>query len=319
MEKALPWIIVILSLFVIWACVEVGWLYSILTIGVVGGVIYVIHVLDKKASQIDSSEHDKQLANVFRKIVIGISALLICVGVILGCVCIATPETDGYRLQQCGYCGGSGRLSSGEKCGLCKGAGGAVYENYLYSNHLWTGILMAASGAVMLLCAMSYSTPSSQPDCSVNANTTNINASAVSVASNVSNQKHISAIRFESLNTKSADFTMMLGHWTKQGSTPQTWISNEPDTTGAWTMRCRISNKSGKTINDLSLTVTLYDNEGKTVLEHKVYHAARIIKTGEIHSLWWEPLCPNITLAKGVLECVEIQFTDGTMQNFTRY
>ena len=316
MEKALPWIIGILALLVLFACIQVGWLYSILTIGIVCGVIYSIHLLHKKAWQPGASGRIINIAKVSKTIVIVISACLIFVGIVLGGVGLLNPETDGYYSQVCGYCGGSGRLTSGKTCGLCDGWGGAISENLVFDKHTWIGILMAASGAVMLLCAKDCLMPSAQPKGLVYSN--NKYADTI-IAAEEANPKRIPDIKFEPLNTKVADFTMMLGHWKEKDTTPKTWISNEADAAGVWTMRCRISNKGEKTINDLSLTVSLYNSEGKPVSEHKIYHAARIIKSREIHSLWWNPPCPNTTFAKGVLESVEIHFTDGTTRSFSRF
>lgn len=146
----------ILALLVIWACVEVGLLYSILAIGIVGGILYAMYALHKKVSQKGPTEQDKKLVSIFIKVIIVISACLIFFGVVLGVVGLLNPETDGYTLQQCGYCGGSGRLTSGKACGLCHGAGGTAYENSIYADYTWLGILMAASGAALCMGMVSF-------------------------------------------------------------------------------------------------------------------------------------------------------------------
>lgn len=151
MKSLMPWIIGFLVLLVIWACVEVGWLYSILTIGAVCCILYIVYSLAKKSASKDATEQDKKTARLSLKAVVVIAVGLIIVGVILGGIGLFNPGTDGYKSQVCGYCGGSGRVSSGAKCSLCNGAGGAVYENSVYADFTWLGILMAASGAVLFM------------------------------------------------------------------------------------------------------------------------------------------------------------------------
>lgn len=151
MESLMPWIIGFLVLLVIGACVEAGWLYSILTIGAVSCILYIVYSLTKKSASKDATEQDKKTARLSIKAVVVIAVGLIIVGMILGGIGIFNPGTDGYKFLTCGFCGGSGRVSSGAKCSLCNGAGGVVYENNVYADFTWLGILMAASGAVLFM------------------------------------------------------------------------------------------------------------------------------------------------------------------------
>ena len=129
----------------------------------------------------------------------------------------------------------------------------------------------------------------------------------------------MSNIILEPFNTKVADFTMMLGHWKGTDAASRTWVENSANAAGEWILRWRISNKSEKTISELSLTVSLYNNEGGTSLESKSYHVSRVIKSGETHSVWCTVPCSNVVLKKGVLESVEIHFADGTVRRFSRF
>ncbi|MBR5280540.1 MAG: hypothetical protein IKU26_06215 [Clostridia bacterium] len=170
MEKALPWIIGFLALLVIWACVEVGWLYSILTIGIVCGVLYVMYILHKKASHQDANEHDKQLANISRKLVIGISACLILVGAVLGAVGLANPDTEYMaNAEICAWCEGKG-------CSGCDGWGFFAFDETTYSNYTFLGILMAASGAVLYIGMAVMKNTIDSTTKTTGKNTENINA-----------------------------------------------------------------------------------------------------------------------------------------------
>lgn len=151
MKSLMPWLIGFLVLLVIWACVEVGWLYSILTIGTVCCILYIVYSLTKKSASKDATKQDIRIAQLSLKAVVAIAVGLIIVGVILGGIGLFNPEADGYKSQVCGYCGGSGRVSSGAECSLCNGAGGAIYENSVYADFTWLGILMAASGAGLFM------------------------------------------------------------------------------------------------------------------------------------------------------------------------
>ena len=172
----MPWIIGFLALLVIWACVEVGWLYSILTISIVCCILYVAYLLMKKSSKEGSTENDKKIANTTTKAVVGIAIVLVVVGIILAGVGLINPSTDGYKLQKCGYCGGSGRLTSGKVCGLCDGAGGTAYENSVYADFTWLGILMAASGAVLYMGMAVMKNTIDSTTKTTGKNTENINA-----------------------------------------------------------------------------------------------------------------------------------------------
>ena len=244
MKKALPWIIGFLALLVLCACIEVGWLYSILTIGIVCVVLFAVHTLHKKALQTDANEHDKQLANGLRKIVVGVSVCLVLIGIILGGVGLLTPETDGYNLQKCGYCGGTGRLTSGKICGLCDGAGGGAYENHEYANSTWLGILMAAAGAVLFV-GMSM------------------------LKESVDNKELDTAESTISIHTPTATFAIAFGHEVP-GMIRNTWVSQKPDDSGAWTVRCHVKYSGNKPARKLVLYTTPYTTANIKVKEQEI-------------------------------------------------
>ena len=140
------WVFGFLALLITGACMKVGLLYSILIIGTVCGVLYWINRLVKNASK---SEQDRRNADLSIKIVTVIAIGLMCVAGLFALIGLVVPADTGYQLQTCGYCGGSGRLSSGKACGVCDGAGGAAYESAIFGNSLWFGILGAAAGGAL--------------------------------------------------------------------------------------------------------------------------------------------------------------------------
>lgn len=149
MKAFTPFLILLSVVLAIGACIEVGWLYSVLTLGVACCILYMLYTLYKKASRKEATERDIKAANVTRIAIVAIAIGLIFFGILVGGIGLLTAKTDGYYLQKCGWCGGTGRLSSGEICGLCDGAGGVAGENLVYDDSTWIGILMAAFGAIL--------------------------------------------------------------------------------------------------------------------------------------------------------------------------
>ena len=113
------WIIGISLIFILAACIAVGW-KSLLISGVVGGVLFALYQIVKKSEENEATDADKKLANISLKIVAIIAVSIIIVGGFLFLVGIMTPQHTGYRPEVCGYCGGSGRLTSGKECGIFK-------------------------------------------------------------------------------------------------------------------------------------------------------------------------------------------------------
>ena len=280
------WILGFLALLVIWACVEVGLLYSILTIGIVGGVLYGMYTLHKKASQQDATEQDKQLANILRKVAIGISACLIWVGVVLGGIGLLNPETDGYKLQKCGYCGGSGRLTSGKVCGLCDGAGGTAYENSVYADFTWIGILMAASGAILWIGTAMLKETAENKELEADENTLHI-------------------------NTHAATLAISFGHW-ETGVFHNTWVSKEPDDSGAWTIRCNMKYLHKKEGDKIILLVTPYSADGSKIENLKGLSFTNNFFEGYSNTITWKDLWPGKQLDRLELARITIYFKDGT-------
>ena len=320
MKKALPWIIFIAILFLVVALVQTSIWTGILFMFAVCGVLLLLLYFYIKASRIDASEHDKRLAYVSNRALFIASICLLVIGIVLAVVGFTTSKYVGDEVIICGWCGGTGRVSSGKICGLCHGLGVGFSPSYKYANYTWYGIYMAVSGAAILFVILRYCTPTPKPSPSINTNknATRVSAPAVSTPPNKPIRKQIPAISFEPFKTKAADFTISLGHWKEKDSKQKAWISNEADNKGAWTMRCLVNNKNEKTIRNISLTVSLYNNEGTAVSEHEKYETARTITPGETHSVCWNLNCRKTAIRKGVLESADIQFADGTTRSFSR-
>lgn len=289
MKKALPWIIGIACILLLYAMTLAGWLWSILTIAINVGVLFGLYWMFYKSNKATV----RNAARILSYVIMTLSVCLMFVGFCVGIAGLADGETYTEKTK-CAQCDGDGAAWDaylGEHpCGRCGGNGFLASESYKINKMLFsTGMLMAASGAVLFFGALMIKRDASKsPD-----------------------------IPFAPMSTDVGDLTMMLGHWVEKDPNPKTWISNEMDADGIWTMRCRISNKAEKTINDLLLTVSLYDDAGQAVVKKQTYHAARLIKSGEIHTLWWAlSSCPKTALAKGVLESAKIQFADGTIRCF---
>ena len=277
-----------LALLVIWACVEVGLLYSILAIGIVCGVLCGMYALHKKASQKDATEQDKQLVSISRKVVIGISVCLIFFGVVLGGIGLLTPETDGYKVQICGYCGGSGRLTYGKICGLCDGAGGAAYENSVYTDFTFLGILMAASGAVMITGISMFKNPNENKDIDTGENTL-------------------------SINTPTTALAISFGHW-KPGAFRNTWTPQEPDDSGTWTVRCHIKYSGNKSARKFVLDVTPYTTANIKVKTQEILLFESDFAEGYDSNITWKNLWKSFQLGRLDVIKSKIYFKDGTVE-----
>lgn len=288
MKKALPWIIGILALLVLFACIQVGWLYSILTIGIVCGVIYAIHLLHKKAWQPGASGRIINIAKVSKTIVIVISACLIFAGVVLGGIGLLNPETDGYYSQVCGYCGGSGRLTSGKICGLCDGWGGAISENLVFDNHTWIGILMAASGAVMLIGAMSYTTSTMQS----------------------SSVTDLSAVR---IDTPAVSFAVSYGHYVNDNIS-NAWKPEQANISGAWTIRSFVKYLHEKPARKLVLYVAPYNNYGNRIKAEEILLFEGDFNVGYTNTIVWKKLWTGAQLSRIEIIKTKVYFKDGTIE-----
>ena len=303
MKKALPWIIGIACILLLYAMTLAGWLWSILTIGINVGVLFGLYQMFYKSKE----ETVRNTARILAYVVMSLAVCLMLVGSILGILGLINPGGETYTSHtECGWCGGTGYVLDDydlpKICGLCKGRGGADSE-YTKTDEVMfpTGMLMAASGVVLFFGACAIKNDAPTP-------------SAISTA-----PSRKPDIPFAPMTTAVGELTMMLGYWVDEDSGNRTWRSNEADENGRWTMRCRISNKGEKAIHDLVLTVSLYNDAGQAIVAHKTYHSAITIESGTIHSLWWDlPSCANTTLAKGMLESAKMQFSDGMVCCFTR-
>lgn len=288
MKKALPWIIGLLLLFVIRACVEVGWLYSILTLSAVCGILYVIHILHKKASPKDANENDKRIANISRKVVITISACLIFIGLVVGGIGLLNPDIEYYADGEvCSWCGGDGKFN-GKQCSLCDGWGFIATNDYTFANHTFVGILMAASGAVMLIGAMSYTTSTVQP----------------------SSVTDLSAVR---IDTPAVSFAVSYGHYVNDNiSNP--WKPEQANISGAWTIRSFVEYLHEKPARKLVLYVAPYNNDGNRIKAEEILLFEGDFNVGYTNTIVWKKLWTGAQLSRIEIIKTKVYFKDGTIE-----
>ena len=280
------WIIGISLIFILAACIAVGW-KSLLICGVVGGVLYALYQIVKKSEENEATDADKKLANISLKIVAIIAVSIIMVGGILFLVGIITPQHTGYRPEVCGYCGGSGRLTSGKECGLCDGAGGAVFETVEYGNYTWLGVLLAASGAILLVFK-----PTKKQK--------------------IANVEYTEDKRTMCVNTPAAVCYISYGHW-YTGLTEKTWVFNNPDSSGCFTVRCDITYTATKNARKVVLYVQPRNEYGNPLSE-KILLFEDNFSAGYKNSITWKNLWQNQKISEIRINKIKIYFKDDTIQ-----
>lgn len=284
----MAWILGISALLVLWACVEVGLLYSILAIGIVCGALYGMYTLHKKASQKDATEQDKQLVSILRKVVIGVSVCLIVFGVLLGALGLFNPDIEYYADgETCSWCNGDGKFN-GKQCSLCEGWGFIVTNEYTYANHTWLGILMAASGAVMITGISMFKDPDENKDLDTDENTLYINTPTTALA-------------------------ISFGHW-KPGVFRNTWAPQEPDDSGAWTVRCHIKYSGNKPARKFVLYVTPYTTANIKVKAQEILLFESDFAEGYDSNITWKNLWKGFEIGRLDVIKSKIYFKDGTVE-----
>lgn len=286
MKSLFPWVMIFLVLLVIVACFNVGLQSSLLVIGAVCCTLYVVYSLIKKSSNKDASENDKRNADLSLKAVVGISVGLIIVGVILGGIGLFNPGTDGYKSQVCGYCGGSGRVSSGAKCSLCNGAGGAVYENSVYADFTWVGILMAASGAVLYV-------------------------GTKQLKDNAENKEQESDEDTLKVEIPGATFLLSFGHMTSSILNKK-WIAHKPDGSGSWSIRCNVY--LWRKATKITLCVIPYNASGSKISGPKEFSYEGEFYYASVNTFNWNNLWPGEQLSRIAVTKIKVYFEDGTIQ-----
>lgn len=296
METLLITGLVLAAIMVVYAFIESGIVMSLIIVGATAAIICVAYFVSKNSKNGNSSQAKNLLVKVFAYAMVILSVLLFFYGIISFFIGLASSDSyDSFSGNICSACGGDGSFL-GSTCKSCKGWGLGIKSNMIWVVSTWPSLLIALASAVTFVATFMM----------FEDKLTFINTKR-------GKSNRTPNIQFNPLFSDVANFIMMLGHYTNKDDFLGSWVSNEPDVAGVWIMRCRITNKSEKIINDLELTVSLYNNEGKGVSEHHVYHAAKIIKSDEVHSLLWTLPCSNAVLARGVLESAKIQTTDGTI------
>ena len=145
--------VVILPILTIVAFIQIGWLYSIISVSFVAICVFLLYVLWKRESKNSNSTQHNERAEFVSKIATRFAVLAIILGALMFVACFVDGPT-GYvgTFTQCGWCGGSGIVSSGKICGLCNGRGGAAGGSARYTSSItnWLGVVLATSGVVII-------------------------------------------------------------------------------------------------------------------------------------------------------------------------
>lgn len=280
------WIIGISLMFILAACISVGW-KSLLFCGVVASVLYALYQTAKKSEANDATEATKKLTDTSLKIVAIIGVCIIIVGGFLFLFGIMSPKHTGYRPEVCGYCGGTGRVTSGKECGLCDGAGGAVFETVDYAGYTWWGILLAAAGVILLVFK-----PTKKQE--------------------IANIEYTGDKRTMCVNTPAAAFYISYGHW-RTGLTDKTWVFNKPNGLGDYTVRCDIEFTETKDARKIVLYVRPRNEYGNP-LEEKILLFEDNYSAGYTNSIVWKNLWRNENISEIRIHKTKIYFKDDTIQ-----
>lgn len=281
------WIIGIVLILVLAACISVGW-ESLLIVGAVGGVLYTLHRFSKKAEEAGATEHDKTVAETLLKIVSVIAVCLIIVGGFLGLMGLAMPQQNGYKSETCGWCGGTGILTSGKKCNVCNGAGGAVFEKHDFLDITWLGILMAASGAILFIAKPVKKLEPASDEYTTDSRTT-------------------------CLETPAATFYISYGHWST-GLTKKTWVFNKPNTEGFYTVRCDMKFHATKEARKVVLYIQPRNTYGNPQSEDILMYED-FFTEDYINSVVWQKYWQHQDISGLRINKTTIYFKDDTRQS----
>ena len=141
--------IVIMPILTIVAFMQVGLLYSVISIAFTSGVVLLIYAFWKKANLNKSNIKYKEKADALSSFVMTASKIMIIIGLLVFISCfLSGPTGSANTFTTCGWCGGSGIVSSGKICRLCNGGGGAsgTSDRYTATVVNWLGVIAASSG-----------------------------------------------------------------------------------------------------------------------------------------------------------------------------
>ena len=128
----------------IWATIyalgQLGWLYSVIAIVLIVGVVVAIKKWGSRCSK--------------PRIISYLAILLVCVGVLMFLGQYFNGFASNVNIRACGLCEGTGRSPiSGKTCPVCGGSAGYIETskrfNYEISN--WIGVMIANAGFAMML------------------------------------------------------------------------------------------------------------------------------------------------------------------------
>ena len=136
---------------------QVGWFYSVLTIVFTSSVIILVFLLWKKASKLSNVDkwiQAKKKARIISNVFTITSGIMIAGGLLMFLICfLSGPTSFADTFTECGWCGGSGIVSSGKLCSLCNGAGGALGSAARFTPTIitWLGVLIAVAGILIIV------------------------------------------------------------------------------------------------------------------------------------------------------------------------
>lgn len=135
-----------ISLFILFCCAVVAltalfsgdfWISLAVIILTCGIIYFTIRLLNKASSP------SKEKLIIVVAVLLGVAMVI---GGFFNCIDDGKPTSYSISSTQCGYCGGSGRISSGKICPLCDGLGGAYRKEAKVGNDLWLGMLLIDAG-----------------------------------------------------------------------------------------------------------------------------------------------------------------------------
>lgn len=137
--------------FSVWLFIIAGWLYSIIAMAVVLAILALVFILWR-------NRYNGKTTIMVSRIVVILAFLLIVISIVM----ISDTYINGtkyydYSPIECGYCGGTGRLSGGGICKLCNGNGGNVNidDRYIATEIGRNGWVLLFESA-MLMCGMIF-------------------------------------------------------------------------------------------------------------------------------------------------------------------
>ncbi len=310
MKKALPWLIGVGALFVLMAMISAGWLYSLLTIAINAGALFGLNWMIYKAPNQATRANGRSAALA----VMVVSGCLMFVGGIMGIIGFANPGGETHlRRTECGWCGGSGRVSSGERCGLCSGAGGAASVGTAPDDFFFPlGTLMAASGVVLFFGAKRMREDNAQSPTSKTTPSAIAKPSATT-APNYSIYSH-TANNVEHLETPSAKWFITHGHW-KDGE----WVRFHADAQGVWVVRCFVvyGYNNNKAITQSVFHLAPYDsNHVQLAPPSALTCSAYTITPKNNHTFWWDNMWQGKAIQYLRVTSIDLTYSDGSTETY---